>query len=142
MDKKTCDNCGDEAYIDGPAGYPYCKPCITEWLSLTFPTLHTIKPLEWEERTDLVECGDLEYFTAKTSVNEYIVLKKESDSSKIRRQVFGGEDMCFTYWWYVWPGGHGFKQQYSCTSIAHGQELAEAHYREQIGKCLEVYNEN
>ncbi len=104
------------------------------------PTLHTIKPLEWEEGMDLVKYGDLEYFIAKTSVNEYIVLKRESDFSKMRRQVFGDEDMHFSYWWYIWPGGHGFKQQYTCTSIEHGQELAEKHYMEQIGKCLEVYD--
>jgi hypothetical protein len=76
------------------------------------PTLHTIKPLEWEMSPDAP------YFLAKTPFGFYEV----------------------TYSKNGWDWFRDNEYQATCTSIEDGKAQAEAHYREQLGKCLEVYN--
>ena len=74
----------------------------------TKPTLHTIKPLEWEKGYAKAIDGDYAVFYS------------------VRAEMF----------YMRTPYGKMLK----VTSIEDGKAQAEAHYREQLGKCLEVYN--
>lgn len=83
-------------------------------LSQRKPTLYTILPLEWKKRGD----GSWQ----ASFLNEYYEVKEWK----------GFKDASLTV---STPDAIN-----PCTSIEDGKAQAEAHYREQLGKCLEVYN--
>ena len=77
--------------------------------------LYTIKPLEWDELLILRTVN--QWVCAETSFGCYYV----------------GES--------IWiPCNEDVGNSEMCTSIEDGKAQAEKHYREQLGKCLEVYN--
>lgn len=82
------------------------------------PTLHTIKPLEWET-----------YDTGKEDRPNYPIA---STSIGFCYEIHGN-------YWSIYKNGC-LQEKFPCTSIEDGKAQAEAHYREQLGKCLEVYN--
>ena len=90
------------------------------WTPPTKATLYTIPPLEW------VKQGKRLY--VDTPVGEYSVMF--AYISKDEKDVFK---------WGYWTLGGG-KWENPCTSIEDGKAQAEKHYREQLGKCLKVWN--
>ncbi|MCK5236175.1 MAG: hypothetical protein KAR06_04235 [Deltaproteobacteria bacterium] len=128
MDKKTCGGCRYlgriemsniltciNMYQDSRTGRinERSKPCAhyEEFEEEPTPTLYTIPPLEWEK-------GNM------------------GNKSHSAKTAFGYYDVYYKGQWY-WSDIDGFRR--SCTSIEDGKAQAEAHYREQLGKCLEVY---
>lgn len=83
------------------------------------PTLYTIKPLEWEEQSN----GKGVMAHTPIGISYFVGVCKTNGFR----------------WDYV-PDYDEECAAESCDSIEDGKAQAEAHYREQIGKCLEVYN--
>jgi hypothetical protein len=80
--------------------------------------LHTIKPLEWEVKADGLVRVD-------TIAGRYYV------------------DLGLSCKWAFFSDRYPFDSfsEHPCTSIEDGKAQAEKHYREQLIKCLEVYND-
>lgn len=110
---KCCDNCFHLLTTE------LCMNCnvhssVCSNIQVKPPTLHTIKPLEWS--TD-----SYDGVWSITGLRTYFVnpLKPEG------------------YEWGFYAGGEFIGEP--CDSIEDGKAQAEAHYRAQLLKCLEVY---
>lgn len=126
MDKRCeKENCSAPMYGTSN-GYLLCKAHYEESVEfhlsqLTTPTLYIILPLEWKK----TEHGTV---YVKTPVGRYsIFLIKGIYKWEYISYSDVNQAPNMTAW--------GFP-----TSIEDGKAQAEAHYREQIGKCLEVHN--